>query len=358
MRTNEKSIKVALVGIGNCAQALIHGLEFYRQNPNEWRGLMNIELGGYKVTDIVPVAAFDVDRRKVGRDLSEAVFAAPNMAYRYPGVAVPELNVTVQMGPVMDGVSDHLAQFVEVSGEEPCDVVRILKDTGAEMLLNFLPTASAQAARFYADAAIKEAKIGYINGMPELIVCDPAYQEAARKSGVPLIGDDVKSQLGGTALHRALAMLFQYRGVHMAKTYQLNYAGNTDFYNLCHRGQSKHKTKQEAVTSLMPYPLEMSTGFSWVELMKDRKTAIFWIDGGNFGNAPLHFEAKLEVEDSANFAGVMVDMIRYMRLALDRGISGVLDSACAFLTKHPPVQIPDAICVDYVREFAEGKRER
>lgn len=351
-------IKVAIVGVGNCAQALVHGLQFYKNNPDEWRGLMNVELGGYKVSDIEPVAAFDVDARKVGKDLSEAIFGAPNMAYKYPDVEVPNQGVEVHMGPVLDGVSEHLKDFVEVADKEPCDVAQVLKDSGAEMLLNFLPTASAEAARFYADAAIKQAKIGFINGMPELIVCDPEYQKAAIENGVPLIGDDVKSQFGGTAIHRALAMLFQYRGVHMAQTYQMNYAGNTDFYNLCNRGQSKHKTKQEAVTSLMPYPLEMSTGFSWVELMKDRKTSFFWIEAGNFGNAPLHFEAKLEVEDSANFAGVIVDMVRYMKIAIDRGVTGALDSACAFLTKHPPVQIPDAECVVHAKEFAEGNRER
>ena len=351
-------IKVAIVGVGNCAQALVHGLQFYKNNPDEWRGLMNVELGGYKVSDIEPVAAFDVDARKVGKDLSEAIFGAPNMAYKYPDVEVPNQGVEVHMGPVLDGVSEHLKDFVEVADKEPCDVAQVLKDSGAEMLLNFLPTASAEAARFYADAAIKQAKIGFINGMPELIVCDPEYQKAAIENGVPLIGDDVKSQFGGTAIHRALAMLFQYRGVHMAQTYQMNYAGNTDFYNLCNRGQSKHKTKQEAVTSLMPYPLEMSTGFSWVELMKDRKTSFFWIEAGNFGNAPLHFEAKLEVEDSANFAGVIVEMVRYMKIAIDRGVTGALDSACAFLTKHPPVQIPDAESVGHAKEFAEGNRER
>lgn len=354
----DKKIKVAIVGVGNCAQAFVHGLQFYKDNPDEWRGLMNVDIGGYRVTDIEPVAAFDVDKRKVGKDLSEAIFGAPNMAYKYPNVDVPKMGVTVHMGPVLDGVSDNLEDFVEVSDEEPCDVAQVIKDSGAEMLLNFLPTASAQAARFYADAAIKEAKIGFINGMPELIVCDEEYQKIAVENGVPLIGDDVKSQFGGTAIHRALAMLFQYRGVHLAETYQMNYAGNTDFYNLCHRGQSKHKTKQEAVTSLMPYPVNMSTGFSFVELMKDRKTSFFWIEGGNFGNAPLHFEAKLEVEDSANFAGVIVEMVRYMRVALDRGVSGALDSACAFLTKHPPVQIPDDKCVQYAKEFGEGKRDR
>jgi len=353
-----RKIRVAIAGLGNCCQALLEGIEYYRKNPQDTRGLMNAEIAGYNVTDILPVAAFDIHAEKVGRDLSEAIYVAPNMAYRYPGVRVAPSGVTVHMGPVLDGNPPHLEAFVPTSKQKPCDIVDVLKKSGAEMLLNFIPTESHQAARVYAEAAIKGARIGFINGMPTLIVCDPEYQKAAAESGVPLIGDDVKSQLGGTAIHRALATLFHARGVHLNQTYQINYAGNTDFANLMARGQSKHKTKQEAVTSLMPYPVKMSTGFTYVPLMKDRKTSIFWIDGANFGNAPLHLEAKLEVEDSANFAGVMVDMIRYMRLAQDRGVSGVLDSACAFLTKHPPTQIPDMEALARLKEFVAGKRER
>jgi myo-inositol-1-phosphate synthase len=354
----KKQIKVAIAGVGNCAQALLEGLEYYKQNPDDNRSLMNEEIGKYRVTDIELVAAFDVNANKVGKDVSEAIFAAPNCAYRYPGIKVGKFGVKVQMGPVMDGNPPHLAEFVPQSTEKPCDVAKVLKESGAEMLLNFIPTESHDAARHYADAAIKEAKIGFINGMPTLIVSDPAYQKAAIENGVQLIGDDVKSQLGGTAIHRALATLFLTRGIHMKNTYQINYAGNTDFANLMARGKSKHKTKQEAVTSLMPYPVTMSTGFTHVPLMGDRKTSIFWINGSNFGNAPLHLEAKLEVEDSANFAGVMVDMVRYARLAKDRGISGVLDSACSFLTKHPPTQIPDMQAWKNLKEFVEGKRER
>jgi myo-inositol-1-phosphate synthase len=352
-----KQIKVAIAGIGNCAQAFLEGIEYYRQNPEDTRGLMNVDIGGYKVTDITPVVAFDVSVEKVGKPLHEAIFASPNKAYRY-GVTMPDYGVTVQMGPVLDGAPDHLREFMTPSDAEPVNVARVLKDSGAEMLLNFIPTESHDAAHFYADAAIKDVKIGFVNGMPTLIVCDPEYQKIAIQNGVPIIGDDVKSQFGGTAIHRALAMLMYNRGVHLDETYQINYAGNTDFANLMARGKSKHKTKQEAVTSLLPYPVKMSTGFTHVALMNDRKTSYFWFNAGNFGNAPLHFEAKLEVEDSANFAGVIVDMVRYMRLAKDRGISGVLDSACAFLTKHPPVQIPDTVCKDMLAEFVEGKRER
>lgn len=353
-----RKIKVAIAGVGNCAQALIEGLEFYRKNPKDTRGLMNPMIGGYKVTDILPVAAFDINADKVGKDLSEAIYANPNMAYRYPGVKVRKSGIEVKMGPVADGYPEHFKSWFDVAARKPSDIAGVLKKSGAEMLLNFIPTESHKAAQAYANAAIKKAKIGFINGMPTLIVCDPAYQKDAEKNGVPLIGDDVKSQFGGTAIHRALTTLMNARGIHMNETYQINYAGNTDFANLMARGQSKHKTKQEAVTSLLPYPVNMSTGFTHIPLMKDRKTAIFWINGANFGNAPLHLEAKLEVEDSANFAGVIVDMIRYMRLALDRGIVGVLDSACAFLTKHPPVQIPDMVAYENLKEYVSGTRER
>ena len=206
---------------------------------------------------------------------------------------------------------------------------------------------------------IKEAKIGFINGMPELIVCDPVYQQAAVENNVPLIGDDVKSQLGGTAIHRALLQLLKARGIHVERTYQVNYAGNTDFYNLVHRGQSKHKTKKEALETLVTPDTEIATGFSYVDLMGDRKTAIFYIDGGNFGGAPLHLEAKLEVEDSANFGGVISHRVRYMKLGLDRGVSGPLHTASAVLTKHPPISIDqDGLALEQLQEFVDGKRER
>lgn len=356
--SKRRQIRVAIAGVGNCCQAILEGIEFYRQNPKDERGLMNPEIGGYRVTDIVPVAAFDISANKVGKDLSEAMYGAPNCAYRYPGVKVAPYNVVVHMGPVLDGNPAHLAELVPTAEQAPCDVAQVLRDSGAELLLNCIPTESHAAARYYADAAIKQARIGFINGMPTLIACDPAYQRAAEEAGVPLIGDDVKSQFGGTAIHRALAVLMYHRGVHVDRTYQINFAGNTDFLNLTARGKSKHKTKQEAVTSLLPYPITMSTGFTHVALMGDRKTTVFDIHGANFGNAPLHLEAKLEVEDSANFAGVMVDMVRYARLAHDRGVSGVVESACAFLTKHPPVNMTDDEAYEHLHEFVAGKRER
>ncbi len=361
-----RTIKVAVVGIGNCANSLISGIEWYKkyyesnQGSKHIPGLIHEIIGGYKVTDIEIVAAFDIDDRKVGKDISEAIFSETNMAYNF-GVQIPNKGVVVQMGPVMDGVPDHLKNFhvpVKIANKEPCDVVKVLSDSSAEILLNFLPTGSSKAARFYADAAIEKAKIGYFNGMPELIICDPLYQAAAVENNVPIVGDDCKSQFGGTAINRALTQLMLDKGINIQKMYQLNYAGNTDFCNLVHRGSSKHKTKKEAVTSLVDYDFEMDTGFTTVNLMKDRKTMYLWCDAGNFGNAPLHFEVKLEVEDSPNFAGVIVDVVRYIKIALDRGIGGVLDSACMYFAKHPPKQMPDIVARQMLDEYVEGKRER
>ena len=363
-------IKVAVVGIGNCTHSLVAGIEWYKKYyqmkkaDDRVPGLVHEVIGDYKVIDIEVVAAFDVDKRKVGKDLAEAIFAKTNMAYKYD-VDVPNLGVTVQMGPVLDGVPGHLANFpicpVEISDAPELTMeqtVQVLKDSGAEILLNFLPTGSAKAARFYADAAIKGAKIGYFNGMPELVVCDPEYQKAAEENNVPIVGDDCKSQFGGTAINRAIAQLMKDKGVNIEKMYQINYAGNTDFYNLCHRGASKHKTKQEGVTSLIDYKFQMDTGFTHIPLMADRKTMYLWVDGANFGNAPLHLEAKLEVEDSPNFAGVIVDVVRYIKIALDRGIGGVLESPCMYFAKHPPKQLPDAIAREMLDEFVAGTREK
>lgn len=353
-----KEIRLAIVGVGNCASALVQGLYYYRnQGSEDSIGLMYPVLGGYQVADIVPVAAFDIDARKVGKDLAEAIFASPNCAYRYPDVTVPETGVKVTMGPVLDGIPDHLRRFVKVASEEPADVAHVLKETGAEVLLNCLPTGSAKAARYYANAAL-EARVAFVNGMPELIVCDEDYARAAEVRVVPLIGDDVKSQLGATIIHRALIQAMLSRGIRIKKTYQLNYAGNMDFYNLVRRGETKELTKTEALTSVIPYDAEVSPGFSYIANMRDRKTARFYFEAANFGSAPLIFDAKLEVEDSANFAGVAVEAIRCCKVALDRGIGGVLLAASAFLMKHPPQAIPDEVAQERMEEFLAGERER
>ena len=353
-------VRVAIVGVGNCASSFVQGLIYYKQfkNLEDAPGLIHPKLGDYKVTDIVPVVAFDVDARKVDKDLSEAIFAEPNCAYRYPEVKkIPNLDVKVMMGPVLDGVPPFLTEYVKVADKTPVNIAEVLSKKKVDVLLNFLPTGSAKAARTYADAAV-QTHIGFVNGMPELIVSDKDFSSLAQANGSPLVGDDVKSQIGATIIHRALLKLFMDRGVKIKKSYQLNYLGNTDMFNLVHRGESKMKTKSEALTSMVPYPVEISPGFSFIKVMKDRKTAIFYIEGGNYGDAPVTFEAKLEVEDSPNFAGVLVDSIRCCKIALDRGIGGPLYSASAYFSKHPPKQIPDGVARTMLEEFIEGKRER
>jgi len=293
----------------------------------------------------------------VGCDLAEACLAAPNNAYILPGVSMSSLGVRVQMGPVLDGVPEHLATLVQVHRGESVDVARVLKETGAEVLLNCLPTGSAKAARHYAEAAL-EAGVGFVNGMPELIVCEPAFSARAKERKVPLVGDDVKSQIGATIIHRALIVAMLNRGIRIKKTYQLNYAGNTDFLNLVHRGESKELTKGEALTSMIPYEAEVSPGFAYIRNMRDRKTARFYVEAVNFGGAPLEIDAKLEVEDSANFAGTAADAIRCCRVACDRGIGGVLESASAFFMKHPPTPMPDDEALHCLHEWLAGRRER
>ena len=351
-----KEIRLAIVGVGNCASALVQGLAYYDQVGGDV-GLMHRDLGGYDVTDIKPVVAFDVNARKVGRDLADAIFAPPNNAYEVPGVEMEPAGVKVLKGPVEDGVPPHLAKYMEISDEPPVDVVQTLKDTGAQVMVNMLPTGSARATWLYGGAAL-EAGVAFVNGMPELIVCDQGFARAAEERGVPIIGDDVKSQLGGTILHRSMVETMLARGIRIKKTYQLNYAGNTDFDNLVHRGESKEKTKREAVETLIPYDADVAAAFAHVRNMGDRKTARFYFELSNFSDAPMVVDAKLEVEDSANFGGIVVDAIRCCRLALDRGIGGVLSSPSAYFCKHPPQEIPDAEALVMLEEFIRGDRER
>ncbi len=351
-----KEIRLALVGVGNCTSALVQGLQYYAQG-GETVGLMHRALGGYDVTDIKPVVAFDISVGKIGLDLTEAIFAPPNNAYRVPDIELAESGVEVLMGPVADGAPPHLQAQVEQATQRPVDVAAALKAAGAEVMLNMLPTGSAEAARIYAEAAL-EAGVAIVNGMPELIVCDDSFAREAEARRIPLVGDDVKSQLGGTILHRAMVETMLARGIQINKTYQLNYAGNTDFYNLIHRGESKEKTKRGAVETLIPYEAEVSAGFAHVPNMEDRKTARFYFELANFSNAPIILDAKLEVEDSANFAGVAVDAVRCCRLALDRGTGGVLTSASAYFCKHPPQQIVDEQALKMLEEFIQGKRDR
>ena len=349
-------IRLAIVGVGNCASALVQGLVYYEQVGGDI-GLMHRNLGGYDVTDIKPVVAFEVNAAKVGRDLSEAIFGPPNNAYRVPGIEIEPMGVPVVRGPVADGVPPHLAKYMEISDESEVDLVQVLHETGAQVMLNTLPTGSAEATWLYGRAAL-EAGVAFVNGMPELIVSNEDFALEATERGIPIIGDDVKSQLGGTILHRAMVETMLARGIRIKKTYQLNYAGNTDFDNLVHRGETKEKTKREAVETLIPYDADVAAAFAHVRNMADRKTTRFYFQLSNFSDAPMIVDAKLEVEDSANFAGIVVDAIRCCRLAQDRGIGGALTSASAYFSKHPPVQIPDQEALAMLEEFIAGQRER
>jgi len=349
-------LKLAIAGLGNCASSLIQGLEYYRDYPTEDTGILFPEIGGYRVTDIDVVAAFDIATGKVGQDISEAIGASPNNTEKI--YDVPSKGVTVQMGPPFDGAPEHLRAFMEVADDEPVDVGAELKASGAEVLINLLPTGSAEGARYYARQAIEEAGIAFVNGMPELLASGEEIAGLAERCGVPIIGDDFKSQLGATILNRAILETCVRRGVHVDRVYQLNYAGNTDFVNLVFRGKSKHLTKEAALNSLLPYESDVSSGFAIVANQKDRKIARIEIEGRKWGRSPVTISAELSVNDSANAAGVMVDMIRCAKLGLDRGISGRLLSPSAYYAKHPPVQYSDEEAFHMLEEFIDGRRER
>jgi len=361
-------IRVAIAGVGNCASALIQGIEYYKNvDPKEAVGLMHCDVGGYTPGDIKIVAAFDVDKRKVGKNLREAVFAKPNCTKIFWG-NLPEYPVTVQMGYICDGVSQHMKDYPEditfIPGDEPpCDVVKVLKESGADMLINYVPVGSEEAAKKYAEACL-EAGVGFINAMPVFIASDPEWAEKFKNKGIPIIGDDIKSQVGATIVHRVLAKLFENRGVKLDRTYQLNFGGNTDFLNMLNRSRlsSKKKSKTQSVQSQLALPLDpenIHIGPSdYVPWLKDNKICYIRMEGRGFGGVPLELELKLSVEDSPNSAGVIIEAIRCMKLALDRKIGGTLDSVSAYTMKSPPVQYTDDEARVMVEEFIAGKRER
>jgi myo-inositol-1-phosphate synthase len=366
-----KKIKVAIVGVGNCASSLVQGIYYYKKNQNaDVNGLMFEDVGGYKPYDVEVVAAWDIDARKVGKDLSEAIFSPPNCTAIFER-DIPKTGVKVRMGKVLDGLAEHMKHYppersfvlAEEKEDELEDVVRVLKETGAEILINYVPVGSEQAARFYAEACLK-AGVSFINGMPAFIVSDPEWAERFEKEGIPVVGDDIKSQVGATILHRSLVQLFVDRGVKIERTYQLNFGGNTDFLNMLERERLKTKkqSKTQAVSSLIPYPIseyDIHIGPSdWVPWLNDRKIAYIRIEGKQFGDVPMYVELKLDVEDSPNSAGSMMDAIRCCKLARDRGIGGPLYSISAYTMKHPPVQYPDFQARKMVEEFIRGERER
>ncbi len=360
-------VRIAIAGVGNCASALLQGIEMYKNSKENTIGLMHYDLGGYKPGDIEVVAAFDVDKRKVGKKLREAIFAKPNCTTVFYD-KLPDYPVQVHMGPVLDGVSEHMADYdpdrtFVVADQEPSDVVRILKESGAEMLINYLPVGSEEAAKFYAEACL-EANIGFINAMPVFIASNEEWAKKFRDKNIPLIGDDVKSQVGATIIHRTLTKLFENRGVILDHTYQLNFGGNTDFLNMLNRSRlkSKKKSKTQSVQSELKIALaddNIHIGPSdYIPWLNDNKICHIRMEGRGFGHVPLTVDVKLSVEDAPNSGGVMIDAIRCMKLALDRQIGGILNAISAYSMKSPPVQYTDTEAKKMVEEFIEGRRER
>ena len=353
------TVRIAIVGVGNCASSLVQGLEYYKDaDPTEKvPGLMHVELGAYHVRDVEVVAAFDVDATKVGTDLAEAIFTEPNNTIRFSGV--PPLGVTVSRGRTLDGLGAFYREVVTESEEAEADVVRVLKDTGADVLVSYLPVGSEEAARFYAQCAI-DASVGFVNCLPAFIASDPAWARKFGEAGVPIVGDDIKSQVGATITHRLLAKLFEDRGVKIERTYQLNFGGNMDFMNMLERSRltSKKLSKTQSVQSQLDVPLEKdsihigpSDHVPWLE---DRKWAMIRLEGRNFGDVPISVEMKLEVWDSPNSAGVVIDAVRCAKLAKDRGIGGPLIGPSAYFMKSPPVQFSDEAARDMVESFILG----
>jgi myo-inositol-1-phosphate synthase len=365
------NIKIAIVGIGNCASSLIQGIEFYRHKRDEEHiGLMHYDLGGYKPYDIEVVAAFDIDKRKVGKDLTEAMFALPNCTKVFCD-DIHTTGVRVCMGRILDGFSEHMKAyeekytFVLSSDPEPSkdDVVSALKESGAEILLNYLPVGSEEAAQFYADCAL-DAGIGFINNIPVFIASDPTWAVRFKEKNLPLMGDDIKSQLGATIVHRVLTNLFINRGVKLERTYQLNTGGNTDFLNMLDRSRlvSKKKSKTESVQSQLGEERldkeDIHIGPSdWVAWQKDNKIGFIRMEGKLFGDIPMNLELRLSVEDSPNSGGVGIDAIRCCKLALDRGKGGVLYSPSAYFMKYPPKQFSDSEAHRMTEDFIAGKLE-
>ncbi|HBK81045.1 MAG TPA: inositol-3-phosphate synthase [Nitrospinae bacterium] len=356
-------IKIAIAGIGNCASSLLQGIEYYRNDPSEDLGLMHRDLGGFGPEDIRVVAAFDIDVRKVDRPLHEAIFAPPNST-KTIWKDVPNLGVTVKMGPVLDGVADHMKEYhpdrTFVPAEaDPVDVEAALRESGAEILLNYMPVGSEEAARFYAEAALATG-VSFINCMPVFIVSESGFAKRFADAGIPVVGDDVKAQLGATILHRTLAKLFADRGVKIKRTYQLNTGGNTDFLNMLERSRlhSKKISKTSAVQSQLGQPLEADNihigPSDYVPWQDDNKICFLRIEGEGFGGIPLEIEARLSVEDSPNSAGVVIDAIRLCRIARDRGEAGPLYPVSAYFMKHPPIQISDTAAKQLLEEFVAG----
>jgi myo-inositol-1-phosphate synthase len=358
-------IRVAIVGVGNSACALIQGTQYYKnvKDGETVPGLMHVNFGGYHIRDIRFVAAFDVNKSKIGKDLADAIWVAPSCCEKFSDV--PNLGVKVSPGIILDGVAPHMRETFNVYDDKDTtreSIVQILKESKAEVLVNYLPVGSHDAVRFYAQCAI-DAGCAFVNCMPEFIGSDVTkeWPKKFEEAGLPVLGDDIKSQVGATILHRNIVQLCLDRGVIIDETYQLNLGGDTDFQNMTveSRLKSKRISKTEAVTSLVPYTLPTRIGPSdFVSFLGNKKICYINLKGRKFGDRPIYISAKLEVEDSPNSGGVVIDLIRAAKIALDRKISGALISMPAYAFKHPPVQIPDSQALQWTEEWIAGKRER
>ncbi|MGE3798752.1 MAG: inositol-3-phosphate synthase [Thermomicrobiales bacterium] len=354
-RTNGK-VRVAIIGVGNCASSLVQGVEYYKNSPEDEfvPGLMHVNLGGYHIRDIEFSAAFDIDINKVGKDLSEAIFAAPNNTYTFANV--PALGVPVHRGMTHDGLGKYLSEIITKAPGETADIVKILRDTNTDVVISYLPVGSEMATKWYVEQVL-EAGCGFINCIPVFIAKEPYWQKRFEERGVPIIGDDIKSQVGATITHRVLTNLFRDRGVRIDRTYQLNFGGNTDFLNMLERERldSKKVSKTNAVTSQIPYEIkadDVHVGPSdYVPWLQDRKWAHIRLEGTTFGDVPLNIDLKLEVWDSPNSAGVVIDAVRCAKLAMDNGIGGSLLAPSSYFMKSPPEQYPDDIARDRTEEF-------
>lgn len=361
-------IKVAIVGIGNCASSLIQGIHYYRDKTSDDAiGLMHWEIGGFRPSDIEVVAAFDIDKRKIGLDVNKAIFSKPNCTAVFCA-DIPQSGVKVQMGKILDGFSEHMKDyedkytFVLADAPEPTkeEIIKLLKDTGTEVLMNYLPVGSEEATRFYADCVL-EAGVAFVNNIPVFIASDPEWAKRFEAKNIPIIGDDIKAQLGATITHRTLTDLFKKRGVKLERTYQLNTGGNTDFLNMLDhtRLASKKVSKTEAVQAVAAQRLEnenIHVGPSdYVAWQKDNKVCFIRMEGKLFGDVPMNIEMRLSVEDSPNSAGVAIDAIRCVKLALDRKQGGILTAPSAYFCKHPPKQFTDDEAYTMTEAFIHGK---
>ena len=358
--SDRKKVRVAIIGVGNCASSLVQGVQYYQNASDDDRipGLMHVNLGGYHISDIEFSAAFDINETKVGKDLSEAIFASPNNTFKFADV--PPLGVTVARGMTHDGLGKYLSQIIKKAPGPTANIVGILKDTATDVVVNYLPVGSEMATKWYVEQVL-EAGCAMVNCIPVFIASSEYWSASFREAGLPIIGDDIKSQVGATILHRVLTSLFVDRGVRLDRTYQLNFGGNTDFLNMLERErlESKKISKTGAVTSMLPYTLSpdnIHVGPSdYVPWLTDRKWCYVRMEGTTFGDVPLNLEAKLEVWDSPNSAGVVIDAVRCAKLALDRGISGPVYPPSAYFMKTPPKQYKDEIAREMTEAFIRGE---